>query len=309
MNRLFFLLFNSLLILCCAFIPNHSIAKNVVHNKQKAKHVVFIGIDGWGAYSVSKAEIPAIKKLMVDGSYTLEKRSVLPSSSAVNWASMFMGAGPELHGYTEWGSRVPELPSRIVNENGMFPTIFKVLRDVRPDAEIGCLYEWKGIEFLIDTLALNYYAQAKNANEQPDQLCTMAEIYIKNKKPTLLAVCFDNLDHIGHKDGHDTPAYYTKLTELDSYVARIVQAVKVAGLLDDTIFILTSDHGGINRGHGGKTMQEMQSPFIISGKNVKVGLEFHESMMQYDIASTIAYILGVNQPQVWIGRSMTQVFE
>ena len=66
--------------------------------KWKAKHVVLIGLDGWGAYSVEKANIPNIKQLMNDGSYTLTKRSVLPSSSAVNWASMFMGAGPEIHG-------------------------------------------------------------------------------------------------------------------------------------------------------------------------------------------------------------------
>ena len=47
--------------------------------KGKAKHVVFIGLDGWGAYSVPKADIPHIKQLMADGSYTLEKRTVLPS--------------------------------------------------------------------------------------------------------------------------------------------------------------------------------------------------------------------------------------
>ena len=60
--------------------------------KWKAKHVVLIGLDGWGAYSVNKAEMPNVKKLMEEGSYTLKKRSVLPSSSAVNWASMYMGA-------------------------------------------------------------------------------------------------------------------------------------------------------------------------------------------------------------------------
>ena len=59
--------------------------------KWKAKHVVLIGLDGWGAYSVNKAEMPNVKKLMEEGSYTLKKRSVLPSSSAVNWASMYMG--------------------------------------------------------------------------------------------------------------------------------------------------------------------------------------------------------------------------
>ena len=91
--------------------------------KGKAKHVVLIGLDGWGAYSVPKADIPTIKQLMGDGAYTLEKRSALPSSSAINWASMFMGAGPELHGYTQWGSKTPELPSRELNQHGIFPTM------------------------------------------------------------------------------------------------------------------------------------------------------------------------------------------
>lgn len=276
--------------------------------KQKAKHVVLIGLDGWGAYSVPKADIPTIKQLMTDGSYTLEKRSALPSSSAINWASMFMGAGPELHGYTQWGSKTPELPSRELNEHGIFPTIFQLLRDAQPNAEIGCLYEWDGIKYLVDTLALSHHAQAPDYNKYPQALCNMAETYIKEKKPHLLAVCFDNPDHVGHKAGHDTPEYYAKLKELDGYVARIIQAVKDAGMLEQTIFILTSDHGGIDKGHGGKTMQEMQTPFIISGRNVRKGLEFRESMMQYDVASTIAYIFDLEQPQVWIGRPMKQVF-
>ena len=276
---------------------------------EKAKHVVLIGLDGWGAYSVSKAEIPNIRKMMNEGCYTLKKRSALPSSSAINWASMFMGAGPELHGYTQWGSKVPELPSREVTENGIFPTIFYLLHKARPEAEIGCLYEWEGIKYLVDTLALDYHVQAPDYNKHPEALCGMAEKYIKEKTPVLLAVCFDNPDHVGHPAGHDTPEYYAKLNELDTYVARIVQAVKDAGMFDNTIFIITADHGGINKGHGGKTMQEMETPFIICGKNVKKGGEFSESMMQYDVASTIAYIFGLKQPQVWIGRPMKQVFK
>ena len=37
---------------------------NVNAAKQKAKHVILIGMDGWRAYSVPKADIPAIKSLM-----------------------------------------------------------------------------------------------------------------------------------------------------------------------------------------------------------------------------------------------------
>lgn len=105
----------------------------------------------------------------------------------------------------------------------------------------------------------------------------MAEKYIKENKPSLVAICFDNPDHVGHKEGHDTPAYYSKLEELDGYIARIVAAVKEAGMYDDTIFIITSDHGGIKKGHGGKTMAEMQTPFIIAGKNIKKPENFRKA--------------------------------
>lgn len=277
--------------------------------KNKAKHVIYIGLDGWGAYSLPKANMPTVKKFMENGCYTLQKRTVLPSSSAVNWASMFMGAGPELHGYTEWGSRTPELPSRVIIKNNIFPTIFQLYRDADPQAEIGVLYEWDGIKYLVDTLSLNYHAMAPDYIKYPETLCEMTEKYISEKKPNLLAVCFDNPDHVGHADGHDTPAYYKTLEELDGYIDRIVKAVEKAGMINETIFIITADHGGIGKGHGGKTMQEMETPFIISGKNIKKGGDIKESIMQYDVASTIAYIFNLKQPQVWIGRPMKQVFK
>ncbi len=277
--------------------------------KPKAKHVVFIGLDGWGAYSMPQADMPAVKSLMEKGCYTMKKRTVLPSSSAPNWASMFMGAGPELHGYTTWGSKTPELPSRVILKNNIFPTIFQIYRTAFPEAEIGVLYEWGGIKYLVDTLSVNYYAQAPDYNKFPSSLCKMAEEYIKFKRPSLVAVCFDNPDHIGHQAGHGSKAYYDKLKELDGYIARIVEAVKEAGMMEQTIFMITSDHGGIETGHGGITMDEMETPFIISGKGIRQGGEFQESMMQYDIASTIAYIFGLKQPQVWLGRPMKQVFK
>lgn len=299
--RKFLFLFN-LLAVCC-------ISATINAASPKAEHVIYIGLDGWGAYSVAKADMPTVKKLMSEGCYTLKKRTVLPSSSAVNWASMFMGAGPELHGYTEWGSRTPELPSRVILKHNIFPTIFQIYRDAAPEAEIGVLSEWDGIQYLVDTLSTSYHAVAPDYSKNPTALCEMAVNYIKDKKPALAAIVFDNPDHVGHAIGHDTPEYYAKLKELDGYIAQIVKAVDEAGILDKTIFIITADHGGIGKGHGGKTMQEMETPFIIAGKNIRCGGEFQESMVQYDVAATMAYIFNLKQPQVWTGRPMLQVFE
>lgn len=275
----------------------------------KAKHVVLIGLDGWGSYSVEKADMPNVKGLMENGSYTLKKRSVLPSSSAPNWASMFMGAGVELHGYTHWGSKTPELPSREVNRNGIFPTIFSVLREKYPDAEIGCIFEWDGIKYLVDSLSLNHMKHVSESLEKPNAIVGYAGEYIKKSKPTFVSIIIDEPDHIGHKDGHDTPGYYAKLKELDNYVGNIIQSIKDAGIWDDTIIIVTSDHGGIEKNHGGITMEEMEAPFIISGKNIQKGKLITDSMMQFDVAATIASIFNLEQPQVWIGRPMKQAFK
>ncbi len=272
--------------------------------KQRAKHVVLIGLDGWGAYSVPKAEMPNLAKLMEQGSYTLKKRTVLPSSSAPNWATMFMGAPTEIHGYTTWNSRMPEIPSPVVNEHGIFPTVFSVAREARPKAEIGVFYEWDGIKYLVDTLALSHHTQGAG-----DKLCTMAEEYIKGKRPELVAICFDEPDHTGHAVGHDTPEYYSVLKHLDTYIGRIVKAIDDAGMTDNTVIIITSDHGGINKNHGGITLMEMETPFVIAGRGIRHNHKITDVMMQYDVASTIAAILGIEQPQAWTGHPAKASFK
>ena len=296
-----------LLVVIVAFSSCGQASKDT--KKQIAKHVIYIGLDGWGSYSVEKADMPNVKALMAEGCWTLQKRAVLPSSSAVNWATMFMGACPELHGYTTWGSKTPEIPSRVVYKNNIFPTMFQLLRDAQPEAEIGCLYEWDGIKYLVDTLATSYHAQTPKGKEYTDEMCKMSVNYIKEKKPVLGAFIWDNPDHVGHAAGHDTPEYYANLKELDGYIGEVIQATKDAGIYEDCIFIVTSDHGGINKGHGDKSMQEVETPFIIAGKGVKKGGEIQESMMQFDCAPTVLHIFGLEGPQVWTGRPMTQVFE
>lgn len=207
------------------------------------------------------------------------------------------------------GSAHPELPSRVIEKNNIFPTVFQLLRNEAPEAEIGCIYEWAGIKYLVDTLSMNYHAQTPDYNKHPEAMSQMACKYIREKKPVLAAFCFDNPDHVGHAEGHDTPAYYANLKQLDKYIGEILNAIREAGIYDKSIIIVTSDHGGIKRGHGGKTMMEMETPFIIAGKNIRKGGQFEESMMQFDCAATIAHIFKLKTPQVWIGRPMKQVFK
>lgn len=281
----------------------------VEQEKNLPKHVILVGFDGFSAYSLNNgADMPMLRKLMADGAYTVENRSVLPSSSAVNWASMFMGAGPELHGYTEWGSRIPELPSRVLNTDNRFPNIFGLYREQHPDAEIGYIYEWEGMNYLVDTLAISYRKQAVVSEDSPGGCTSFAVQYIKEKKPDFCAVIYDQPDGTGHSSGWKSQEYFDKMNELDGYLVQIVQAVEDAGIMDETVIVVVSDHGGIEKGHGGKTMDEMQTSIVFCGKGIKKGFSIPESTMVYDIAGTLAYMLDVEQPQVWIARPIRSIF-
>lgn len=272
-------------------------------NQQKAEHVFVIAFDGWGSYCMDSVSMPNTRALMAEGSYTLQKRTVLPSDSAPNWASMFCGAPVEFHGWSNNG-KGPDVIPVCTNENGVFPTMFSLLREQKPESKISCIYEWGGIQPLIDHKVHDF-----EKKEKPENIAAVTCDYIKAEKPELMVVIYDDPDHVGHSQGHDTPEYYAKMEELDACLGQILDAIKEAGIYEESIIIVTSDHGGNERSHGGRSLMEMDTPFIIAGKNVKKLGEFKEYMMQYDTAATIAEIFGLEVPQSWRGQSMSQVFE
>ncbi|MDE6652414.1 MAG: alkaline phosphatase [Paramuribaculum sp.] len=279
-------------------------------NAAKPKHVIFIGLDGWGGYSMPKADMPTVKGLMDSGAWTLKKRSVLPSSSAINWASLFMGLPTEGHGYTEWGSKSPEIPPIDLGPNGMPSTIFTLMKDQRAEEPTAAIYEWQGIAYLVDTLAITYHANVPVGENNNSSAITEAGVkLIKDYKPTLMVITYDNPDHVGHADGHDTQAYYDILNYLDGEIAKIISATKEAGIFDDTVFIITADHGGTGKGHGGKNLAEMNTPLIMSGPGIKQAGELKGAYMQYDVTATMATLLGLTQPQSWVGRPIVEALD
>lgn len=271
-------------------------------------HVMLIGFDGWTTYSLNKAEMPVIKQMMEDGCWTLKKRSVLPSSSSANWGSMFMGASPEIHGYTQWDSRTPEIPSAVIGEHNMFPTISQLLHSQHESTEIGLFCTWEVIKHIADTMAINK-VEVKQLEEGYSAITKSISDYIVQNKPTFCTIVYGFSDYYGHTFGFESDEYHKSLNNLDKCVGDIVKATQKAGIYENTIFIVTSDHGGNEKKHGGKTLKEMESPFVIFGNNIKKGHEIDEFMMQYDIAATIAYIFGLETPQAWIGRPVLSVFE
>ncbi len=286
--------------------------------RPKARHVIFIGVDGVSTPAfkdpVLLGRMPNIWMMMNQGSYTLEKRSVMPSSSAINWATIFNGLPTEQHGYGQWNSSKPEIPAVLDNGRGMPPTIYTLLREQRPKAESGCVYNWDGIGPLIDTAVIDYHLYDPGYHEPEGYTMERYTLeraveYIKFHKPVFFTFYIGDVDEVGHRAGWESPEYYDCLVEVDRMVGLIFQAAMDAGIFDDTIFVFSSDHGGSGKGHGKLEMAHLETPFILFGKHIREGYILEEPMMQYDLTATIAYALGLKIPKAWHGRPMKSMFK
>lgn len=273
---------------------------------QEIKHVVVIGIDGMSPDGIQKAETPNMDALMENGAHTFHARNVLPTSSSPNWASMIMGAGPEQHGITsnEWQPNRHELPPVIETEPGIFPTIFWLIRQYEQEAEIGAIYHWKDFGRLFEKSAVKKDVSYKNENKVADE----AVNYITEKRPKFLFIHIDHVDGAGHKYGHGSEMYYGGVTKADQLIGKIVTAVEKSKMKGQTLFIVSADHGGKGTSHGGESLQEVEIPIIISGAGVVPGYEITHPTNIYDIASTVAWVFHLEQPNAWIGRPIVSAF-
>lgn len=283
-----------------------SCAENRHDNNPIVKHVVVIGFDGLSPNGLQNAITPTFDKVISEGAYSMHARAVLPTSSSTNWASMIMGAGPEQHGITSnsWEKDNFVLPTITQSEDFLFPSIFQLIDDQKESAEIGAIYHWSGFGRLFEKGAVDYDINP----ESEDEAAALAAAYIKEKKPTFTFIHFDHVDHGGHEYGHGTLEYYKSVEKADAMLAEVMAAIKASGMADETLVIISADHGGLGKGHGGESLEEIEIPFILWGKSVKKNHLLKYPVYQYDNAATVAFALGIKTPMAWIGRPVKNAF-
>ncbi len=280
---------------------------NTKQSPSGIEHVIVIGVDGMSPNGIRNAKTPVLDSMIANGSIKWKARTVLTTSSSQNWASMIMGAGPEQHGITSngWELNDHTLPPIVQEKDGRFPTIFSVLRRAHPEAEIGTVYHWGGFGRLFQKDAVNYDKTFSTEDS------TAADFigYIKSKKPLFGFLHLDHVDHAGHHDGHGSPIYYESVTKADSLIGAVLNGIKEAGMAENTLVIITSDHGGIGRGHGGATPEEAEIAMVLFGAGVKKDYKIQQEVYTYDLAATIAFALKTEQPFAWTGRPIKAAFE
>ncbi|MFK5972451.1 MAG: alkaline phosphatase family protein [Flavobacteriaceae bacterium] len=271
------------------------------------QHVILIGVDALSPDAIQKAKTPFMNSLILNGASTMHARGVFPTKSSPNWASMILGAGPEQHGITsnDWELDLTNISPTVADSQGYFPSIFTVLRNLKgKDFKMGVFHHWKGYARLFNNDNVNSIKHG----ETVDETIAFATQFIKNERPQFTFIHLDELDHTGHKYGHGTAQYYKEVEATDVAIGKVITALKEIGIFNQSIIIVTSDHGGLGKDHGEETMSQLEIPWVISGPKVVQNKRIDVPVNIYDTASTIAYIFGCEQPYAWISRPVLAAF-
>ncbi|MFC6101385.1 alkaline phosphatase family protein [Olivibacter domesticus] len=273
--------------------------------------VILIGLDGFSVAGFKQAKHPNLDKLLREGVVSLNTRTVMPSVTMPNWTSHLTGSGPEQHGVNNnaWTLSKHALPPIATDQDGYYPSIFKVVKKEIPTVKTAFFYNWKE---LINPFNKRYLDEVYfEENDAYQQSYAKAIDFIKNNrdKPTLTFLYSVHIDHAGHSHGWLSTPYLNAIEEVDVAIGRLIAQLKEADLFTGTHFIFFTDHGGIGTGHGGFTLDEMEVPWSVVGPEIKKTPSLKAPNNNTNTALIIARIFGCKDlPEAWTGKVPRGIF-
>ncbi|XP_024539898.1 ectonucleotide pyrophosphatase/phosphodiesterase family member 3 [Selaginella moellendorffii] len=109
-------------------------------------------------------------------------------------------------------------------------------------------YLWPGSEVVRGhwTCPQEYCARLANSSlafeDRIDSILKFVDMPV-SKRPSFIAVYFDNPDHAGHASGPDSQELTDAVSNIDKMVGRLLDGLEARGILNDVHIIMVSDHG------------------------------------------------------------------
>lgn len=261
------------------------------------KHVVIISIDGLRPDAMELAHTPILDTLRARGAYSPKAQTVWPSLTLPGHASMLSGMNPEKHGLY-WNQPAPDWPGL----NGL--TLFDVAHAAGLTTAMVL-----GKEKMHYLVLPNSVDKLFGADVGDIEVKNQAVEFIQAGLPHILFIHFPDVDKVGHEFGWMSPHQLQTVTFVDGLIGEVVTTLENGGYLNNTLLMITADHGGQGTGHGGGSTSERTIPWLAVGPGVRPGIALTSPINVYDTAATAAYVLKLPIPDGWDGDSVLEIFQ
>jgi predicted AlkP superfamily pyrophosphatase or phosphodiesterase len=259
--------------------------------------VVIVSVDGMRPDALDQANTPIMDELRASGAYCPNAQTVHISYTLPSHASMLTGMTPDKHGlnfphpYIDW----PGL-------NGS--TLFSVAHDA--GLETAMVVGKKKFEYLV---LPNSVDELVCADLHDAEIKEEAIKIIQAGIPDVLFIHFPDTDRVGHAYGWMSTNQLYAITFVDGLIGEILAALEDGGYRDNTLLIITADHGGHYFGHGDDSPWDRTIPWLSVGPGVPQDVTLASDINTYDTAATVLHALGLPIPEVWDGQPVLEIFE
>jgi predicted AlkP superfamily pyrophosphatase or phosphodiesterase len=285
-------------------------------DERRVAHVFIVSIDGGKPAVIWESEMPTLKRLAAEGAVTWEANTIFPPKTLPSHTSMLTGVGPDKH-QVLWNNFEP-LRGKIKQ-----PTVFTIAREFDPTistalfagkAKFRHLWQKDSLDHFdfggpIEDLPAAGSAEIEKQVVPAQYIARNAAAYILEKKPALCMIHLPDPDSAGHKSGWGSPEQKEAFKVTDQAFSQVVNAIVGAGIAEQSVIIVSADHGGHEKTHGENIPDDMHIPWIAWGKGVKKNFSITSSIETFDTTATALWLLGVPLPADLDGKPVKEAFE
>ena len=252
--------------------------------------VLVVSIDGLAPRHITRATMPALTTLALQGASCFTSTAVQPPWTLPVHTSMFRGIDPATHGIKD------NTPIPLRTEA---PTFLKVARDA--GLSTAMFINWLPLDHVVerDAVEHRHVIDGGYGPEDDRRSVDAAIATIADRDHDLVFVYLSQPDVDGHEFGWDSPEYLAAAGRSDAHLARLLDAVG-----DDTTVLVTTDHGGVGTNHG-DPVPEVLETFVVVRAPARVDpATMWPDAGTLNIAPTIADLCDIAPDPAWEGGSL-----
>lgn len=260
----------------------------------RASRVLILSIDGLRPDAIALAPMPNLLALLQNSAYALNAQTVYPSVTLVAHASMLSGLCPSKHG-VDWNDYLPE-------------------KGFAKGTDLFDLAHAAGLQTVM-------YVGKEKLRQLTEPASTDTFVFINDRDLVItdqlledfpqdfgvLFVHFPTPDWMGHTYGWLSEEQLSVIRRADEALGEILSGLEARGLRDETLIIITADHGGHDTGHGTDLPVDMTIPWVASGPGIQPK-QLSTQVYTMDTAATAAFALGLPIPPEWDGVPVYEAF-
>jgi len=258
------------------------------------KRVLIISYDGMRPDAIALAPMPNLLALMDQGAYTLTNAQTIDYPATLpSHASMLSGL--------------------CMDKTGIYLDKYFAYMGYSKGVDIFDLAHAAGMHtvMIVGKSKLRQLAEPETTDvfeiAYGEKAITKAVVEKIPSGFDLMFVHFAGPDLRGHKYGWMSDAYLSVMRDGDVALGEILAALDQNGMRDDTMILVTADHGGHNKSHIGTTIEDYRVPWILVGPGV-FHMELTSIIGTVDTAATAAYALNLPLQADWTGIPVYEAF-